>query len=113
MTTASALRSRTEILAHYEYVRREWSSTGEEFYRGVESALAWALGETRKAPASGSYTLPAPPDHRAVYAEEALARDAIYHRDRGRGIPDIDRSYAVGVEHTLMWVRADPHTPAP
>jgi len=73
-----------------------------EYGEGILAAIEWATGTLRTAPISGEPSEEIPPSARQMSREAGRATDIAEGRERHpRG-----RSYAVGVEHTLMWLMA-------
>lgn len=105
-TDKAALRPRQEIEAARERTQDELAETialgirGEQYVRGMLGALGWVLGQV-PAPMTGQGDVDMS-DPYALDRERILATEMLYGRaelDR-RG-----RSYVVGVEHALLWVR--------
>jgi hypothetical protein len=107
----SALRTRADVEAEHQRLQREHSlrrlprqnshDPNDMYTIGQITALAWILGLANEAPLTGAQNVDVT-DTWAVANEQYLATNMLQGRvplDR-RG-----RSYAVGVEHALMWVR--------
>jgi hypothetical protein len=107
--TMGIIRSREAVGQLYEQVQAERhelrvSETSRAFAAGIVDTLEWAAGRTRQAPVSGSLAEAHPPLVRELSREQVVAQDVAEGRrrsDRSRG-----RDYAVGVEHTIMWLLA-------
>lgn len=89
-------RDRAEINAAHTSAKND--SAQDDFVAGAIAGYEWILGRT-VAPISGQsgeITV------QLVRSEEQLADDSIYRR---RGAAEVRQSWAVGVQHALMWAR--------
>jgi hypothetical protein len=97
------LRDRGEILAEYQsvvsYEQRAHAEEFRQFLAGARSALAWVLGRTKTAPASGRVE---PATVERMQREERLSDRVIYATEVR---PTLDPDFANGVEHALSWAR--------
>ena len=73
-----------------------------EYCRGILAAIEWATGTLRTAPLSGEPSEEIPPSAGQMSRERVLGTDIAQGHERH----PLGRDYAVGVEHTLMWLMA-------
>lgn len=73
-----------------------------EYCRGIVAAVEWATGTLRTAPLSGEPSEEVPPPATQMSRERVLGTDIA----QGHEQHPLGRSYAVGVEHTLLWLMA-------
>lgn len=98
MASSSSLRDRVRLAAEREATAARTGAHDQSFLDGAIAAYDWLLGAA-PAPISGrtgAYSI------NDIMEEENLADDAIYRRaDSAR----VAQTWAVGVQHALMWAR--------
>jgi hypothetical protein len=107
--TMGIIRSPEAVAELHDQVQAERhelrvSETSRAFAAGIVDALEWATGQTRQAPISGTLAEERPPAVRELSREQVVAQDVAEGRRRFNRSGG--RDYAVGVEHTVMWLLA-------
>ncbi|KAB2376966.1 hypothetical protein [Actinomadura montaniterrae] len=106
-TEMGIIRTREDVVSLYELVQGEYrqpqaSPVSAEFGAGILAAIEWATGVEAIGPITGEAAEQFPPSGAQLYHEQVAALDvAERRRQHARG-----QNFAVGVEHTLMWLTA-------
>jgi hypothetical protein len=83
------------------------SAASEDFCQGILAAIAWALGERGPAPWTERVPVGDRPTWTEIAAEITATEDNLARGPAARHRPN----YAVGIEHTLMWLLGDTEDP--
>jgi hypothetical protein len=101
------IRPGRDVVAMYKQVKAEhlemrMTSISTEMGKGILAAIEWCTGVTPTAPISGQLAEENPPSTPQMSGEEEAASEVA----EGRRAHARSRHFAVGVEHTIMWLLA-------